>query len=82
MRGRAVRPRTLRPQLRRDSLGSTPDFITATQSLSMLSRFTVVLLDMNGTFMFGGDRFGPEQNYADTYHALGGRRLAARSRRI
>lgn len=22
----------------------------------MLSRFSVVLLDMNGTFMFGGDR--------------------------
>src|SRR5947199_491068 len=43
----------------------------------MLSRFTVVLLDMNGTFMFGGDRFGPEQDFAATYHALGGRRLAA-----
>ena len=41
----------------------------------MLSRFTVVLLDMNGTFMFGGDRFGPEQDFATTYHALGGRRL-------
>jgi len=37
---------------------------------SMLSRFTVVLLDMNGTFMFGGDRFGPEQDFAATYHAL------------
>ncbi len=43
----------------------------------MLSRYTVVLLDMNGTFMFGGDRFGPEQDFAATYHALGGRRLAA-----
>ena len=43
----------------------------------MLARFTVVLLDMNGTFMFGGDRFGPEQDFAATYHALGGRRLAA-----
>ncbi len=43
----------------------------------MLSRFTVVLLDMNGTFMFGGDRFGPEQDFAASYHALGGRRLAA-----
>jgi FMN phosphatase YigB (HAD superfamily) len=31
---------------------------------------------MNGTFMFGGDRFGPEQDYAATYHALGGRGLA------
>ena len=43
----------------------------------MLSRFAVVLLDMNGTFMFGGDRFGPEQDFAATYHALGGRRLIA-----
>src|SRR5438094_9055623 len=43
----------------------------------LLSRYTGVLLDMNGTFMFGGDRFGPEQDFAATYHALGGRRLAA-----
>jgi putative hydrolase of the HAD superfamily len=40
-----------------------------------LSRFTVVLLDMNGTFMFGGDRFGPEQDFAATYRRLGGRQL-------
>ena len=44
----------------------------------VLSRFTVVLLDMNGTFMFGGDRFGPEQDFAATYRALGGRHLPAR----
>ena len=31
---------------------------------------------MNGTFMFGGDRFGPGQDYAATYRALGGRQLA------
>jgi len=43
----------------------------------VLSRFTVVLLDMNGTLMFGGDRFGAEQDFAATYRALGGRRLAA-----
>ncbi len=42
-----------------------------------LSRYAGVLLDMNGTFMFGGDRFGPEQDYAATYRALGGRQLAA-----
>ena len=42
-----------------------------------LARFTVVLLDMNGTVMFGGDRFGPGQDFAATYRALGGRRLAA-----
>jgi putative hydrolase of the HAD superfamily len=43
-----------------------------------LSRFAVVLLDMNGTFMFGGDRFGPEQDFAATYHRLGGRGLTSR----
>ena len=42
----------------------------------ILSRFAAVLLDMNGTFMFGGDRFGPDQEYAAAYRALGGSRLA------
>lgn len=27
---------------------------------------------MNSTFMFGEDRFGPDENYAATYHHLGG----------
>src|SRR2546422_2059950 len=31
---------------------------------------------MNGTLMFGGDRFGPDQDYAATYRSLGGSRLA------
>jgi HAD superfamily hydrolase (TIGR01549 family) len=73
------------PQRRRTPLGSTPGadtvFLLITVSAippGLLSRFTVVLLDMNGTFMFGGDRFGPEQDFAATYHALGGRRLPAR----
>ncbi|HTD69532.1 MAG TPA: HAD family hydrolase [Gemmatimonadales bacterium] len=42
----------------------------------ILSHFAAVLLDMNGTLMFGGDRFGPDQDYAATYRALGGSRLA------
>ena len=42
----------------------------------ILSRFVAVLLDMNGTLMFGGDRFGPDQDYAATYRTLGGSRLA------
>jgi putative hydrolase of the HAD superfamily len=42
----------------------------------ILSRFGAVLLDMNGTLMFGGDRFGPDQDYAATYRTLGGSRLA------
>lgn len=40
--------------------------------LSLIHRFPVVLLDMNGTFMFDGDRFGPGESYAATCRALGG----------
>lgn len=38
-----------------------------------------LLLDMNGTFMFGADRFGPEQDYHATYRSLGGTALDAPS---
>jgi HAD superfamily hydrolase (TIGR01509 family) len=41
-----------------------------------LDRFEVVLLDMNGTFMFGQDRFGPGEDFARTYSELGGSGLA------
>jgi FMN phosphatase YigB (HAD superfamily) len=37
-----------------------------------LDRFRVVLLDLNGTFMFGEDRFGPGEDFAATYRSLGG----------
>ncbi|HUY89473.1 MAG TPA: hypothetical protein VMV10_12130 [Pirellulales bacterium] len=37
-----------------------------------LDRFRAILLDMNGTFMFGQDRFGPEGDFAATYRELGG----------
>lgn len=43
--------------------------------MSFLDPFDVILLDMNGTFMFGHDRFGPEQDYYATYLANGGTRL-------
>lgn len=43
--------------------------------MAFLDRFSVLLLDMNGTFMFGHDRFGPDQDYFATYNALGGSRL-------
>ena len=43
----------------------------------VLSRFTAVLLDMNGTLMFGGDRFGPGQDFAATYRLLGGSQLTS-----
>lgn len=41
-----------------------------------LSQWRAVLLDMNGTFMFGGDRLGADDDHAGTYLALGGGRLA------
>ena len=40
-----------------------------------LDQFDVVLLDMNGTFMFGHDRLGPEEDFHRTYQAVGGRKL-------
>lgn len=40
--------------------------------MGILGRFQVVLLDMNGTFMFGEDRFGPGEDFAATYRTLGG----------
>lgn len=35
----------------------------------------VLLLDLNGTFMFGQDRFSPTEDYAATYRHLGGTAL-------
>ncbi len=43
--------------------------------MAFLDAFEVVLFDMNGTFMFGHDRFGPEQDYFATYQSLAGNRL-------
>ncbi len=40
-----------------------------------LDRYDHLLLDMNGTFVFDFDRFGPEQNFGATYAALGYRSL-------
>ena len=37
-----------------------------------LDQFSVLLLDMNGTFMFGEDRFGRDEDFHATYRALGG----------
>jgi putative hydrolase of the HAD superfamily/5'-nucleotidase len=42
---------------------------------SILDRYEALLLDMNGTFMFGEDRFGPAQDYYSTYRDLSGSRL-------
>lgn len=37
-----------------------------------IDSFEVILLDMMGTFMFGGDRFSDGEDYAATYRRLGG----------
>lgn len=39
-------------------------------------RYKALLLDMNGTFMFGEDRFGHAERYYPVYRAVGGSRLA------
>ena len=44
-------------------------------AVRFLDQFNVVLLDMNGTFMFGHDRLGPEEDFYRTYQAIGGRTL-------
>jgi FMN phosphatase YigB (HAD superfamily) len=38
----------------------------------MIEQFSTVLLDMNDTFMFGADQFGPDQDYSRVYRQLGG----------
>jgi putative hydrolase of the HAD superfamily/5'-nucleotidase len=43
---------------------------------NLLDQFSVLLLDMNGTFMFGEDRFGADENFHATYHSLGGTELS------
>ena len=42
-------------------------------------QFRVLLLDMNSTFMFGEDRFGPGEDLAATYRGLGGTTLSGES---
>jgi putative hydrolase of the HAD superfamily len=42
---------------------------------SLLDRYEALLLDMNGTFMFGQDRFGPAHVYYTTYRELSGSHL-------
>ncbi len=42
---------------------------------NLLDRYSVILLDMNSTFVFGEDRFGDDQDFFATYAALGGTML-------
>jgi FMN phosphatase YigB (HAD superfamily) len=39
----------------------------------MLDKFSTILLDMNDTFMFGADKFSPDQDYSVIYRQLGGK---------
>ena len=50
-----------------------------TDQSRFLDQFDVVLLDLNGTFMFGHDRFGAGEDYFATYRMLGGQRLTRQS---
>lgn len=43
--------------------------------MAFLDNYSAVLLDMNLTFMFDCDRFGPSEDYYATYQAVGGRQL-------
>ena len=40
--------------------------------MRLLEKFSVLLLDMNGTFMFGEDRFSIGEDFYQTYQLLGG----------
>ena len=44
--------------------------------MKTLAPFRVVLLDLNRTFMFGEDRFGPDEDFAAIYRTIGGKELS------
>lgn len=44
--------------------------------MKVLDQYSVLLLDMNGTFMFDGDRFGEAENFYPVYCQLGGEALS------
>ena len=45
--------------------------------MRFIDQFQVILFDMNGTFMFGHDRLGSDQDFFATYRNLGGARLTS-----
>jgi hypothetical protein len=42
----------------------------------LLDSTSAIALDMCGTFMFGHDRFGPDEQYGRTYRSLGSTTLS------
>jgi FMN phosphatase YigB (HAD superfamily) len=45
--------------------------------MRFVDHFQAIFFDMNGTFMFGHDRLGNDQDFFATYRGLGGRRLTS-----
>ena len=45
--------------------------------MRFVDQFKAILFDMNGTFMFGEDRLGADQDFYQTYRRLGGRTLSS-----
>lgn len=45
------------------------------QPMRFVDRFQALFFDMNGTFMFDHDRFGPGEDFFATYRKIGGHRL-------
>ncbi len=45
--------------------------------MKLLDKYRVLLLDMNGTFMFGEDRFAAHEDFHRTYLGVGGGSLSA-----
>jgi FMN phosphatase YigB (HAD superfamily) len=44
--------------------------------MNVVDTVSVILLDMNSTFMFGEDRFSESEDYYQTYQSVGGNRLS------
>lgn len=44
--------------------------------MKLLDHYSILLLDMNDTFMFDGNRFGDTEDFHATYQALGGEALS------
>jgi hypothetical protein len=52
------------------------------RSATMFAGKTALLLDMNGTFMFGEDRFGPSEDFSVHYSNRGGKLDRLRINRV
>lgn len=53
----------------------SPSLLHPTLTMRIPDRFSILLLDMHGTFMFGHDRFGSSKDFFITYRSFGGKTL-------